>query len=603
MKGGARMEPQSIPQMFLARAASRGQRPAQLVKRGGTWQAISWQTMSDSVRSIAKGLLTLGLQAGERVALLASSRAEWVQCDLGIMAAAGITVPVYPSSTPDQVAYILHNAEATLACVDTPAQLDKLLQVRSALPALRHIVLMEGQPSQPDPLVLSLDDLMTRGAAATQHSAVLDERLRGLTPDHEATYVYTSGTTGPPKGVVQTHGNHLFMVQSCGAIIAAQEGDVHLLFLPLAHSFARLEAFLGLYIGLTTAFAESIDALAENMREVRPMLVFSVPRVYEKIYARVQAAGSSGSPLKRALFQWCVAVGRQVSALQQRRQPIPVGLRLQQRLAHQLVFKKLHQTVGGRLRYFISGGAPLAQDITEFFHAAGMLILEGYGLTETCPALTANRYDRYKFGTVGTALPGVELRIAADGEIVARGSNIAKGYYKRPEATAEAFLEDGWFATGDIGEIDHDGFLRTTDRKKDLIVTAGGKNIAPQNLENLLKTDPYISQALVYGDRRPYLTALLTLDLDETCRYAGAHGIPGETAQEFAVQPQIQQLLETRVAHLNQQLASYETIKNFIVAPTDFTPENGELTPTLKVKRKVVIQKYQEQIERLYQTG
>jgi long-chain acyl-CoA synthetase len=597
------MKPQSIPQMFLVRAASRGQRPAQLVKRGGTWQAISWQAMSDSVRRIAKGLLTLGLQAGERVAVLASSRAEWVQCDLGIMAAAGITVPVYPSSTPDQVAYILRNAEATLACVDTPAQLEKLMQVRAELPALRHIVLMEGQPSQPDPLVLSLHDLMTRGAAATQHSAVLDERLQGLTPDHEATYVYTSGTTGPPKGVVQTHGNHLFMVQSCGAIIAAQEGDVHLLFLPLAHSFARLEAFLGLYMGLTTAFAESLDTLAEDMREVRPMLVFSVPRVYEKIYARVQAVGTSGSSLKRALFQWCIRVGRQVSLLQQRRQPIPAGLRLQQCLAHQLVFKKLHQSVGGRLRFFVSGGAPLAQDIAEFFHAAGILILEGYGLTETCPALTANRYDQYKFGTVGTALPGVELRLAPDGEILARGPNIAKGYYKRPEATAEVFLEDGWFATGDIGEIDHDGFLRITDRKKDLIVTAGGKNIAPQNLENLLKADPYISQALVYGDRRPYLTAVLTLDLEAARRYADAHGIPGESSQELAGQPQIQQLLEARVAHLNQQLASYETIKNFIVAPTDFTPESGELTPTLKVKRKVVIQKYQEQIERLYQTG
>src|SRR5262245_3347202 len=597
------MEPQSIPQMFFARAAGRGQRPAQLVKRGETWQAISWQAMSDSVRSIAKGLLTLGLQVGERVALLASSRAEWVQCDLGIMAVAGITVPVYPSSTPDQVAYILHNAEATLACVDTPAQLDKLLQVRSTLPALRHIMLMEGQPSQPDPCVFSLHDVMTRGAAATQHSAVLDERLGSLTPDHEATYVYTSGTTGPPKGVVQTHGNHLFMVQSCGAILAAQEGDVHLLFLPLAHSFARLEAFLGLSIGLTTAFAESIDTLAENMREVRPMLVFSVPRVYEKIYARVQAAGNSGSPLKRAIFQWCLRVGRRVSLLQQRRQPIPAGLRLQQRLAHQLVFNKLHQSVGGRLRFFVSGGAPLAQDIAEFFHAAGILILEGYGLTETCPALTANRYDHYKFGTVGPALPGVELRLAPDGEILARGPNIAQGYYKRPAETAEVFLEDGWFATGDIGEIDHDGFLRITDRKKDLIITAGGKNIAPQNLENLLKTDPYISQALVYGDRRPYLAAGLTLDVEATRRYASVYGIPGETAPELAGQPQIQQLLEARVAHLNQQLAPYETIKQFIIAPTDFTLESGELTPTLKIKRQVVIQKYQEQIERLYQRG
>jgi long-chain acyl-CoA synthetase len=594
------MDMQNIPQMFFARAASRGQRPAQLVKQGGVWQALSWQAMSDNVRDIAKGLLTLGLQVGDRVALLAHSRAEWVQCDLGIMAAAGITVPVYPSLLPEQVAYILHNAEATLACVDTPAQLEKLLQVRAELPALRHIVLMEGQPPHADPGIVSLQELMTQGAAAPPHTAQLDERLRGLTPDHEATYVYTSGTTGPPKGVVQTHGNHLFMVQSCGAIIAAQEGDVNLLFLPLAHSFARLEAFLGLYVGLTTAFAESIDALAENMREVRPMLVFSVPRVYEKIYARVQAAGNSGAPLKRALFQWCVGIGRQVSTLQQRRQPIPAGLRLRQRLAHQLVFKKLHQTVGGRLRYFVSGGAPLAQDITEFFHAAGMLILEGYGLTETCPALTANRYDQYKFGTVGTAIPGVELRLAADGEIVARGPNIAKGYYKRPEATAEVFLEAGWFATGDIGDIDPEGFLRITDRKKDLLVTAGGKNIAPQNLENLLKADPYISQAMVYGDRRPYLTALLTLDLDETCRYARAHGIAADTAPALAAHPQIYQLIAARVAQINQQLAAYETIKKFIIAPTDFTPESGELTPTLKVKRKVVTQMYQEQLDRLY---
>ena len=594
------MDMQNIPQMFFARAASRGQRPAQLVKQGGTWQALSWQAMSDNVRNIAKGLLTLGLQVGDRVALLAHSRAEWVQCDLGIMAAAGITVPVYPSLLPEQVAYILHNAEATLACVDTSAQLEKLLQVRAELPALRHIVLMEGQPPHADPGIVSLQELMTQGVAAPLHTIQLDERLRGLTPDHEATYVYTSGTTGPPKGVVQTHGNHLFMVQSCGAIIVAQEGDVNLLFLPLAHSFARLEAFLGLYVGLTTAFAESIDALAENMREVRPMLVFSVPRVYEKIYARVQAAGNSGAPLKRALFQWCVGVGRQVSTLQQRRQPIPAGLRLRQRLAHQLVFKKLHHSVGGRLRYFVSGGAPLAQDITEFFHAAGMLILEGYGLTETCPALTANRYDQYKFGTVGTALPGVELRIAADGEIVARGPNIAKGYYKRPEGTAEVFLEDGWFATGDIGEIDPEGFLRITDRKKDLLVTAGGKNIAPQNLENLLKADPYISQAMVYGDRRPYLTALLTLDLDETCRYARAHGIAADTAPALAAHPQIHQLIAARVAQINQQLAAYETIKKFIIAPTDFTPESGELTPTLKVKRKVVTQMYQEQLDRLY---
>jgi len=289
-----------------------------------------------------------------------------------------------------------------------------------------------------------------------------------------------------------------------------------------------------------------------------------------------------------------------VSQRQQQRQPISPWVQFQYRIAHKLVFHKLHHSVGGRLRFFVSGGAPLAREIAEFFHAAGMLILEGYGLTETCPALTANRYRHYKFGTVGPALPGVELRLAPDGEILARGPNIAQGYYKRPEATAEVFLEDGWFATGDIGEIDAEGFLRITDRKKDLIVTAGGKNIAPQNIENLLKTDQYISQSMVYGERRAYLTAVITLDMEEAQRYARAQGIAVQAQEALAVYPQIQQLIQQRIERLNRQLAPYETIKKFIIAPHDFTQESGELTPTLKVKRKVVTQKYQEALDSLY---
>jgi long-chain acyl-CoA synthetase len=597
------MVAQSIPQMFFERAAARGHKAAQLSKHGTVWQERSWHDLSTRVRNIAKGLLTLGLSMGDRVAILSDSRAEWVQCDLGILAAAGITVPIYPSSTDEQTAYILQHSEATIVFADTTLQIDKLLRVRTQAPALRHVIWICERPTTADPLLLSLEDLIARGAAADEQTAILEERLRLLTPEHEATYVYTSGTTGPPKGVVQTHGNHLFMMQSCGDIIEAHEGDVDLLFLPLAHSFARLEEFLGLYIGLTTAFAESIDALAKNMQEVRPMLVFSVPRVYEKIYARVMAAGTAGSPVKQAIFHWCVGVGKQVSALLQHRQPVPALLRLRYALAQKLVFGKLHQAVGGRLRYFVSGGAPLAQDIAEFFHAAGMLILEGYGLTETCPALTVNQFKHYKFGTVGTALPGVEIRIAPDGEILARGPNIAQGYYKRPQETAEVFHDDGWFATGDIGALDSEGFLRITDRKKDLIVTSGGKNIAPQNIENLLKTDRYISQAMVYGDRHHYLTAVLTLDMEEVGPYARAHNIPYHQPEELAAQPQIRQLVESRVAALNQRLASYETIKKFIIAPTDFSPENGLLTPTLKVKRKIVTQQYQTQLEQLYQEG
>ena len=593
------MDASSIPQVFFERAAQRGGKTAHMVKRDGAWQEISWQELRDIVRHVAKGLLTLDLQAGDRVAILSDSRAEWVQCDLGIMAAAGITVPIYASSTPDQAAYILQNSGAAAMFIDTSAQLDKILAVRDQVPTLKHIVMMADDPPSADDSILTLADLTQRGRAAADQEAVLEARLQGLTPEHEATYVYTSGTTGPPKGVVQTHGNHLFMMETCGAITDLGEGDVNLLFLPLAHSFARLESFLGFYIGWTTAFAESIDALSQNMREVRPMLVMSVPRVYEKVYASVQA-GAAGSAVKQAIFNWCVGVGRQASRLQQQGQPLPLGLSLKRNLANRLVFHKLHDALGGRLRYFVSGGAPLAREIAEFFHAAGLLILEGYGLTETCPALTANRHDNYKFGTVGLPVPGVELRLDDDGEILARGPNIASGYYQRPEATAEVFLEDGWFATGDIGEIDADGFLRITDRKKDLLVTAGGKNVAPQNIENLLKGDPLISQAMVYGDRRPFLTAVLTLDVEAASAYARDHGISGDTTAELADNPQLRTVLEGRVEQVNQRLAPYESIKKFVIAREDFTEASNELTPTLKVKRQVVTQKYQAELDQLY---
>jgi len=593
------MDASSIPQVFFDRAAQRGGKTAHMVKRDGAWQEISWQELRDIVRHVARGLLTLDLQAGDRVAILSDSRAEWVQCDLGIMAAAGITVPIYASSTPDQAAYILQNSGATAMFIDTSAQLDKILAVRDQVPTLKHIVMIVDNPPGDDESILTLADLIQRGRDDADQEAVLEERLQGLTPQHEATYVYTSGTTGPPKGVVQTHGNHLFMMESGSAVADIGEGDVNLLFLPLAHSFARFESFLGFYQGWTTAFAESIEALSQNMREVRPMLVLSVPRVYEKVYASVQA-GAAGSAVKQAIFNWCVGVGRQASRLQQQGQPLPLGLRLKQGLAHRLVFHKLHDALGGRLRYFVSGGAPLAREIAEFFHAAGLLILEGYGLTETCPALTANRHDNYRFGTVGLALPGVELRLDDDGEIQARGPNIARGYYQRPEATAEVFLDDGWFATGDIGEIDADGFLRITDRKKDLLVTAGGKNVAPQNIENLLKGDPLISQAMVYGDRRPFLTAVLTLDMEAATSYARELGISGETAAELADNPQVRTLLEGRVERVNQRLAPYETIKKFVIAREDFTEASNELTPTLKVKRQVVTQKYQEELDALY---
>src|SRR3989454_1711580 len=420
-------------------------------------------------------------------------------------------------------------------------------------------------------------------------------------PPDLATIVYTSGTTGPPKGVMQTHGNHVAAVSASKQATPVEEGWVHLLFLPLAHSFARLESFLGVAHGLTTAFAENLDKVGENLREVRPHFICSVPRVFEKVYAKILSGVEAGSPVKRKIFHWAVGVGRDVSRHQQRAQPVPSSLEWRRKLAHKLVFSKLHAALGGRLEWAVSGGAPLSRDIAEFFHAAGILLLEGDGLTETCPALTFNRRTGLRFRSVGQPLPGGELKIAPDGEILARGANVAtRGYFKQPEATKEVFEPNGWFHTGDIGRLDADGFLFITDRKKDIIVTAGGMNIAPQNIENMLKADPFISQVMVYGDRRPYPVALITVNPEELTKFAREQGILVNDPVVLVTHPKIVERIGRTVEEKNTQLQSYAKIKKFAVLPADFTLDGGELTPTLKVKRKVVAQKYQGALEELY---
>jgi long-chain acyl-CoA synthetase len=400
--------------------------------------------------------------------------------------------------------------------------------------------------------------------------------------------------------VVQTHDNHVAMLQSSEQTLRLKEGDVHLLFLPLAHSFGRLESFAGVHRGLTTAFAESIDKLRENLPEVRPHFICSVPRVFEKVYAGILARAEAESGVKKAIFHWAVDVGRKVSRLKQAGQPVPGGLAMQHRIADRLVFSKMRAALGGRLRFAVSGGAPLSKEIAEFFHAAGILILEGYGLTETCPALTFNREDHYKFGSVGQAQPGVELKIAPDGEILGRGRNIAKGYFKKPEATAEVFLPDGWFATGDIGTIDAEGFVFITDRKKDLIVTAGGMNIAPQNMENMLKGDPLISQVMVHGDRRPYPVALITLNPEELAKFAQREGLVNVDPAALVKHPKVVERVSRIVDARNDQLQSYAKVKKFLILADDFTVDNGLLTPTLKVKRKVITERHKDELDSLY---
>jgi long-chain acyl-CoA synthetase len=593
----------TLARLFWDRVERSADRPAHSFKQGAGWKTLTWREVGASVREVALGLIALGRQKGERVALLSASRAEWVQADFAIFSAGCVTVPVYPSYPPELIAYVVNDSEARTLIVEDPAQLAKALEARDKMPGLEQIVVIAGYDApQPPTMVLTWETLRRLGREnEVAHKSTLAERVATTRPEDLATIVYTSGTTGPPKGVMQTHGNHIAAVDASRQATPVEEGWVHLLFLPLAHSFARLESFLGVAHGLNTAFAENLDKLRDNLPEVRPHFICSVPRVFEKVYAGVLAAAEAGSPAKKKIFNWALGVGRDVSRHQQRGQPVPLGLEFKRRLAHKLVFSKLHARLGGRLQWAVSGGAPLARDIAEFFHAAGILLLEGYGLTETCPALTFNRVSRYKFGSVGQALPGVELRLAPDGEILARAPNIAtRGYFKQPDATKEVFEPDGWFHTGDIGRLDEEGFLFITDRKKDLIITAGGMNIAPQNVENMLKADPFISQVMIYGDRRPYPVALVTVNPEELQKFAREQGILVTDPAALVKHPKIVERVGRTVEEKNTHLQSYAQIKKFAVLPVDFSLDGGELTPTLKVKRKVVSQKYMNVIEELY---
>jgi long-chain acyl-CoA synthetase len=592
----------TLATIFWSRVDKSADRAAQMSKRHGAWTTLTWREVGEVVREVALGLIALGRQPGDAVALLSSSRAEWVQADFAIFSAGCITVPVYPTYPPDLIAYVINDSGARTIIVEDPGQLAKVLEAREKTPGLQQIIVMTGyEATQPPKMVMTWEMLRRLGRDnASQQAGALAQRLAQTKPEDLASIVYTSGTTGPPKGVMQTHGNHLAAQRNSESAAPCEEGWVHLLFLPLAHSFARLESFLGVYRGLCTAFAENLDKVGDNLKEVRPHFICSVPRVFEKVYAKILSGVEAGSPAKKKIFHWAIGVGREVSRHQQRGQPLSAGLRIKRAIAHKLVFSKLHAALGGRLQWAISGGAPLSREIAEFFHSAGILILEGYGLTETCPAATFNRPTRFKFGSVGQALDNVEIKIAPDGEILIRGANVARGYLKQPEATAEVFEASGWFHSGDIGRVDEDGFLFITDRKKDLIVTAGGMNIAPQNIENMLKADPFISQAMVYGDRKPYPVVLITVNAEELAKFAREQGIVATDPAVVVKHPKVLERVGRTVEEKNSQLQSYAKIKKFTVLPIDFSQEGGELTPTLKVKRKIVSDKYLTTIEELY---
>jgi long-chain acyl-CoA synthetase len=593
--------------MFFRRAAEFADRPRYRAHRNGTWSEVRWRDVEQSVREIAAGLIDLGLKPGERAAIFAGTSPSWIEADLGIQSAGGVTIPIYQSNLANEAGFIVLDSEARVAFCDGPKTLARLREAIAhgvelddgshAAVQVGRIILFDGEPDGPD--AMTLEQLRVRGRANAEALAEMNRRIDSLARDQVATIVYTSGTTGSPKGVVQSHHNHLSMLEMSAELGLVRPGEVDFFFLPLAHSFARMIAYYGLYVGSVTAFARSIDTLAHDIGETHPHVIPAVPRIYEKIYARIQATAEAGGGLKKQIFDWALQVGRRRSAHLQARETPPMLLEMEYWVADRLVFKRIRDLLGGNVRIMISGASPLAREIMEFFHAADLLILEGYGLTETTPALTINRPDAFKFGTVGLAFDEVELRIAADGEILCRGPNVALGYYKRPEATAEAWDAEGWFHTGDIGEMDAEGFLRITDRKKDLIKTSGGKYVAPQKIENLLKTQAHISQAVVIGDNRKYCTALLTLDPDAVPHLAERAGCPPEPSV-VASNPNVLKIIEDEIAQVNQKLASFESIKYFRVLPAELSEQAGELTPSLKIKRKVVASRYAPLIDEMY---
>lgn len=592
----------NVAEMFYHRVQDTPNQEAYRYPVGEAWKSMSWRETGERVRAIAAGLLSLGVSREQRCGILSSTRIEWILSDLGILCAGGATTTVYPSSTTDECAYILADAEVRVAFAEDDEQVGKLKQKRDELPQLQKVVLFEGETD--GDWVISLSELEEIGRAyMNEHPKALDEVAAAIEPEDLATLIYTSGTTGNPKGVRLVHDCWTYEGEVFVALGLLSTDDLQYLWLPLAHSFGKVLLAGQIGVGFPTAVDGRIPKLVDNLSVVRPTFMAAAPRIFEKVYNKVISSAKDGGGLKYKIFRWAFQVGKKVSKLRQSGRE-PDGLTaLQFRVADKLVFSKLKQRFGGRLRFFISGSAPLSKDIAEFFHAAGILILEGYGLTETSAGTFINRPTDYNFGTVGKPLPGTEVKLAKeDGEILIKGPGVMRGYHNLPDKTAEVLTEDGWLRTGDIGEIDQRGFLRITDRKKDLIKTSGGKYVAPQRVEGLFKAIcPLVSQIIVHGDRRNFCTALITLDEEAVTNWAVANGLAGMSYEELSRHQAIRTLLQNFIDDLNKELASYESIKRFAILPKDLSVEDGELTPSLKVKRKFVEEKYMTTLDTLYE--
>lgn len=591
----------TIAEMFISVTNKYTDKVAYGYKEGDEWKTMTFAQVRDTVEKLSSGLKSLGMKPGDHVGIVSHNSHLWAMSDYATVCARGILATIYPTLTTKQVKWIVQHAECRFIFAGDQEQAEKVL---SFLPEVKHIekVIVLDNTKFDDENVLLLNDLLEMGEKyRAEHPGEFEKDAMSIHKDDLLTLIYTSGTTGEPKGVMLTHGNLSSNITSSLQVITANENDIFLSFLPLSHSFERMAGhFLATSVGASIYYAENINTVADNMREVHPTLMTAVPRFYEKVYGKVIDGISASSAVKKKIFWWSINNGRKAARKKMNDKKVGPILNTKMKIAHKLVFSKLQERIGGRLRFFVSGGAPLSKEVGEFFGAAGIIILEGYGLSETSPVISVNPLEKPKIGAVGPPLPGVEVKIADDGEILTRGPHIMKGYFKNDEATAEVIDKDGWFYTGDVGMIDEDGYLVITDRKKNLIVTSGGKNVAPQPMENVLVTSKWIEQILAIGDKRKFVSALIVPSFPNLEAWANEKNLQWNSREELVKLPEVEELYHRVIDESMEGFAQFEKIKKFILLPNEFTIESGELTPSLKIRRNIVEKKYQDIINQLY---
>jgi long-chain acyl-CoA synthetase len=584
---------------YVAKCAERSsEKPALKFKKDDQWIDVTWAEYYQSIERVGCGLLSFGIKPQDRIAIMSNTRYEWSTCDYAILSIQAVTVPIYQTVTADDLEYTLNNSQAKILFIENKNVLKTYNLIKDKCPSVEKVIVFESTSDLPEGCLLWDDFLAYASQEQDDQRAQFRKLIQSTRLDEMATLIYTSGTTGRPKGVVLTHTQIMSEVSEAFPYLGATEKDTSLSFLPYAHILGRIETWGHMYSGFTMAFAEGLDRIRQNLTEIKPTFMIAVPRIFEKVYSAIMAQ-KDANPFKSTLFNWALKVGTEAGAYRLRRESLPLNKIPEWMLAKKLVLDKVKAAFGGKLRFCVSGGAPLAKDIALFFHACDVLILEGYGLTETTAAICVNTPFDYRFGSVGKPIGDVQLKIADDGEVLVKSHKVMKSYYKDDEAT-QAVLKEGWFHTGDIGEILPSGDLRITDRKKDLIKTAGGKYIAPQKLEGLLKTNPLIAHVLVHGDQKKYVVALITLEKAHLVSFAKEKGISYQDVSQLTQHPQVLESIRKSVAEANRSLASFESIKRFSVLPVEFSVDSGELTPSLKVKRKVLDQKFKKEIEALY---